>query len=1682
MKNTITPFCNSIGLWNCKNLFNRLIRMYTQRFNSLWCKAMIILTVIAVVPLHTNAQTPIPNEAEWNGLGYSLKKIVSNTTIQSGVNFSYTIMFSAPAGATTINITDDIPSGLQVVNVPPPANVNGVTPVVATTGTWPAAQTVSYSLTGLPAGTASSGSFTIVVKFPEGVTCDGTTARNRAGIIIDDKPYYTPFVSTTAQAVNPWKVQKSILSGPVVNPGGGSCGYLIEPGDTITYRLSVLKNSPYYGNVVGQQNMSSAVVTDVLPAGAVVVSSTCGIAAGSTGTITWNPNSGNLNAATPYAYYYCDVTVHYPSASFPVGSFIYNELTLDGMMCGQQVTDTSNETCIEVGNIIANPNGYFNKSIYLTNRVPGCQGYYRIAFCNTGNVDLTAFNINDVIPSGILVNQIKVFGGNTSPGVGTTMALLANSGANTIASSITTNYFDSGTIGFTVNDLQLQMTGVLPVGQCIYMYVYFEVAPNPTGTVVSNCADFDPLNNSLSIPQACVSFTVEEGEPHPCILKDVCSPQTEYEPGDIIRFRIRVQNIGSADISGATFQDNLHSNFTYLGNEAYYIANTYNPACSSGGGIPAGTTAWQGVSSGHSGNNLSWSLPDIPSDCQLFYVGYCGYYGTWGLPYYFIEFDVMVDSTALPGVTPNSYTISGGNLTGTSTSNTTYSLVVASFGQEVQKQVSTDGGSSYNSSGTVSPGGSATYRLNYKNTSNVPVSNVNLVDLLPMDAGSNDLLILNRLVNRGSAFGVTHNGGHITTLSSTGTPPTSSISYSNAVNACLPIFGYSPGGCAGPGWVPSAPGQNIKIDYASFVLSPNVTVREDFNVTIPANATVQQTACNDFAAISTAQFLLDGAPQSVTLTPIAAPPVCISVDTALSSSCCDSVRIEQVADPTSSDCCVRITTGCEVKGIQVTVNNGSIANASWNCGTIPSGYVGQSSFNFAAGGCAVDMTNCFQPDQAGVPITVYYDILFDNGEQCRDSIVVDCNPVDVNCCDSISLVAYQDADLGSCCIRVSAECEIDSVQITVTNGVFSSNNWNCSTPIPTGAIGQSTYMFDAVSCALNMTNCFTAAQQGMISVNYIFFFANGEKCEKGIELDCPVGQANCCDSISLEAYHDADLGECCVRVGTQCEVDSIQVSINNGVFSANNWNCSATIPGAAIGQSSYTFEAASCVLNMTNCIAASQTGTVSIGYVFYLANGEKCEKKIDMDCKASECCNNVKLEPVQSEAGCCVRLVTDCEVEAIELDVQNGAVSSLNWNCNAALPSAYAGQSNVTLSPNGCVVDLTTCVSSTSSSGVVSLTYIITFVNGEKCEKTIEIDCPMDNDPCCAEVDLKLKPKWPWWSNNLNGMFTINNIDPSVPICYVELAYSPATTMATGNLYIDGVLSTQTWTQTRIPATGNLSPSAVNSIKFNMVSSNYKGVVTVCVVKCDGTRCCFEFKWNKKPWGHTDIPIEEYSPAGKLVGISISPVLEIDEEVAVKYVSFGFVNEAQVNDDNMAFFAVSGSSFEGEESPSGLANSAASYMGKHSAFFELAQAVSVKENLGIFNMVFASGLPDLGCTLFDTEGNLIAGGEIDVSKVDTVVTAVIDLKSASARVFDFVNLYPNPSNGQFTITYVTSETMDIDILIVNHLGQVIQSRSEGTVAAGVHNTSIDVQGVPPGIYKTVLKSGNTILSKSAIIK
>ena len=481
-------------------------------------------------------------------------------------------------------------------------------------------------------------------------------------------------------------------------------------------------------------------------------------------------------------------------------------------------------------------------------------------------------------------------------------------------------------------------------------------------------------------------------------------------------------------------------------------------------------------------------------------------------------------------------------------------------------------------------------------------------------------------------------------------------------------------------------------------------------------------------------------------------------------------------------------------------------------------------------------------------------------------------------------------------------------------------------------------------------------------------------------------------------------------------------------------------------------------------------------------NCEDCDKTIELDCAVYEnCCDSVKVEPIVNADGteeCCAKITTDCEVESIAVSVTNGTISSTIWNCGT-VPTGFAGQSNYTFSANACAVEMINCFDATQS-GSVTVNYLITFLDGTTCEKSITLDCKVDSSTCCALVDFKLKQKWPHFSTQV-GTFNITNLDPSSPICSVTISAGPAATFTTGGLVIDGVSSTEIWNSSLIPASGNLSPTAVNSMVFSLVGVNYHGDITVCVVKCDGTECCFEFKWNKKPVIDIGIEIGQLS-TDKLIAVTVNPVVITITDDKVKYVSFGMRDEQEILDSKPEFFAISATEFQGDEYPESLTAPVSAYMGKHNVFFELSQPKMAGDDLGAFNLVFSKMLPKLGCTLFDEEGNIIFSGDINVTTSDTINTSNLETSSISGSLFEFIKLYPNPSNGAFNITYATGSQRQVEIRVINPLGQVIDIIQAEDDTPGIHDVNIDSNGLSKGLYKVVLYSEGKVLSKSALIK
>ena len=877
---------------------------------------------------------------EASNSGFWIKKVVSDTTIATGQAFSYTIYYSIPAGATNVTISDAIPTSLMFIS----AAYNNAcgTPAVSS----PAVNQMGgvYSLTWASIPTSCTGSFTITVAFPNGITCPGTGARNRVCLTgkLSDKLYEfcTDFVSTVAIASNPWHINKYPLG---VASQGGNCQYATGS-DTISYQICVYKNN----GTTGQLDLTSGIVRDTLPAGALLVSSNCG-AVQNGNVITWNV--GNLSANQQYNTVCCQFKVKYPSAQFPAGSQITNSATLSGSLgspnqpCGTFST-TSNQTCVQLANIA---NSTMQKWVY-TNGQPGCSGRYVIQLCNTGTIPLHAL-VLDTLPSQL-----------------TNYSVVADP-----------RLFLSGNI------LQIMDTVFMP-GVCHYYYVDFTIPTNATvGSTITNCASiyFWEINPQYT----CTSFTINAPAPKPCLWKEVCSPQTSYLPGSTFRYRLRIQNIGGLPITGASITDQLNPNLEYVGNPSYYTSNTWNTPCTT-------QSNWQNVNLIYNSNTnlVNVSLPTIPAACQDIFYSNCGMYGTGGVPYYFIEFDVKVRDTSALGNIPNEFSMNGGTL-GTSSynSNTVYVLVHGTTGFSLEKGIKKPNDQSYVSSMSVTPGSTVNYRLKLNSTGTASLRHVTFADLLPNDAGTADSKILQMCSIRGSQFDVTYTSLITSnpTISQWNNPFSTGLANVNNLQPTglpSPAFniGCGTNGTWSSGWTTGI--KNIAAYFGSNSISPNASL--ELVATVSPHAQPDQTACNTFAASGFVKHLIQSNLSNFQLAGQSeSSPVCLSIDNT-TEHCIDSLI-------SISRMCIGVNSAGHTEySIQVIAE--SCLPAILNISS-PDGNFTPSTFTLTANPWTINTT--FERLTTTNPIEIYYTISCENG-RCTDTLRIDLPPCDdsVDCC------------------------------------------------------------------------------------------------------------------------------------------------------------------------------------------------------------------------------------------------------------------------------------------------------------------------------------------------------------------------------------------------------------------------------------------------------------------------------------------------------------------------------------------------------------------------------------------------------------------------------------------------------------------------------------------------------------
>ncbi len=852
--------------------------------------------------------------------------------VPSGQPFTYTLAYGWSGGAPgTIFIRDTVPAGLDVISTLPSATISG--------------NIVTFQLTGVTAS-AGAGTVQINVRFKPGVTCNGDRACNTAYIRSEgsDKAIASNSVCVTARASNKWTFEKALVAGCALN-------------NDVIFRICVMNPS---GGDIGGLNLTNVQLTDVLPAGAVVTS-----VSGSWSSFTQTGTSVTFSGGpttlpvSPWNSWYCVyLNVTFPSATFSQGQTVVNSASVRfNTPCdvGRPVTlsDTASVTLCA-----PNPSGALWKGLsiniyfpsnpyYYPSFSPGCCGTYTLSYQNNGNVAQPGFVMEDIIPSTLDLNTIQTNVPSTNLPV--TVDVFCWSGGSCSATPCTTvTYTTAGLKSLTSlppNVCKVRWTygGSIAVTQSVQNYLdvcvrtasyaspFTPVVPgqNIINTVTAQATNLAQISATNTKPVDSIRPKILATKFFIGACGSTCNPETAgpFVPGQTVRWRMAVANVGNLAATPCTITDALPAGLSYAGNVKYFygasswMTNVYSPPCCSlTTTVPSqvgGTMTTPAIGA----TNLTFTFPTLPYRCD----------GT--VEYLIIEFDTKISDAppAPPGQYNNTFTFGAGNLPTPVTSNQATLTVNAVAQLTLLKEVRQKPSGTFSSSATVAPGAQAEYRLRLTNTGNLTLSNICLLDIMPHIG---DITVLPGYSPRGSQFDLP-----LTAAGSVVAPGGYTVGYNSSANTRNPVrtsvcAGFcgvvDPGTGVGAGTLTAGTYGAYASSTYSFTASggstqllPGATLDILVTATVPQGTKPGLNACNSFAVQATPLG-------TTTCLSTQSVPSCLTVAENPSSGC-DRLWLEGRAD----SCC----------GYSLIVSNhlGGVASLAYNVlpvgGNTPSGVV-----------------------------------------------------------------------------------------------------------------------------------------------------------------------------------------------------------------------------------------------------------------------------------------------------------------------------------------------------------------------------------------------------------------------------------------------------------------------------------------------------------------------------------------------------------------------------------------------------------------------------------------------------------------------------------------------------------------------------------------------------------------------
>ena len=831
-----------------------------------WSRALLVLAAafLVVSPIRSAGADAPTLVVETSIVSGTPPTESTSATIRVGDIFSlilkYTCASSSPCEQTVV--TDSLPPELEVIDVITPSQVASRSNIGA--DYVPASEPPNrrhytpgmYTFTmvdPLPGG--STGQIQIKVRFPTPWTANMATATNTISMSAANATTATSNSSVaTADAGQSHTAQTYLQYGGAVDDVA-----------SLSARYCFTPNSPYG---VGDLGITSATLTDTLPAGASFVSADQGGIESSPGVVTWS--LGDVYSQS--GCYGRSVVVRFNSsdASNVVGATKTNTVDFAGTRFGEPSSGLIAQATADLTLYVGSANGWLSKSTNTPRSgpgpvsqeaMPGEQVAWNAQFYNNGSLTLDDVVVHDDIPAPTRIDYLLATNYGADP-MGVWVSSVQFPTAR-LAISVNPNTGDgihvyqawpSGvsalTAGDEVTSVELRANGLAPQ-RGVYLYLHGTVSEldrsNVTvavGDLVTNTVTSSAIHGAATLSYSASASFIIRLTPAP--------PQPSY----LYSFL----SINNSLITPAQHRQQI---FTL---QMYATANTLDPtarallppdtALSSyrvqSGPVPTitATSNWQGT--GRTLLAVSWPPGTVVGPNAQLQVVFTTTLGPslWGTGIS-AALVAWADSTATPYQCAYSRVDS---FDGDEDGDSTEYLCGNDNSFEIQAvaaaNVTTSMRGSLDPSFVPGParalalaGDGVTERVVVTNEGSAPLDQITIVNVVPTATDTN---VSNSTSRNSATPGLVFDG-------SVTVPVGATPWYTETPNPCRPEVGYSPSGCNTATWTSTLGTASnvtaIKVSFGTTVVDPGASVVIDIAYRVPAGAIAGSTVV-DSAAFS----------------------------------------------------------------------------------------------------------------------------------------------------------------------------------------------------------------------------------------------------------------------------------------------------------------------------------------------------------------------------------------------------------------------------------------------------------------------------------------------------------------------------------------------------------------------------------------------------------------------------------------------------------------------------------------------------------------------------------------------------------------------------------------------------------------------------------------------------------------